>query len=356
MLIFLTSPSYRRSPSRRKYTRSCVLETIAIIPFGPLMIPSTTSVATTSPAFPAGRCSGTPAILSLLPISAENGSRRAAVGLNIPSPSAGAPLLTAGFGVAAGAGDGFGEGIPGDGVAGFAKLAGFAAGAPCDAAGFGSAVTFNCCLTLPGWAGICCACKQEADKIRRTAAAASMPVQRPGPLRCSMFGSILTVSVSIFISLLGLLDRLIRHRHHLRRHLRGRSGKERGNDAAATYRRAETQRAVGAVALPQPAERQISDVDDSRQTAESRKEIHDAVIGAVHLDVKGHIEVIVARHHGIRRELAYLHSGRRSGSLHLPHEIVGVLLLGNNCFQRVQLLVQRSHLHLKFAVAPLVNL
>src|SRR3984893_13965253 len=170
MLIFLTSPSYRRSPSRKKYTRSCVLETIAIIPFGPLMIPSTRSVATTRPAFPAGRCSGTPAILSLLPISAENGSRRAAVGLNIPSPSAGAPLLTAGFGVGAGAGDGFGKGIPGDGGAGFAKLVGFAAGAPCDAAGFGSAVTFNCCLTLLGWAGICCACKTEADKIRTTAA------------------------------------------------------------------------------------------------------------------------------------------------------------------------------------------
>src|ERR1700680_1646328 len=134
MLIFLTSPSYRRSPSRRKYTRSCVLETIAIIPFGPLMIPSTRSVATTRPAFPAGRCSGTPPSLSLLPISAENGSRRAAVGLNLHSPSAGVPLFTAGLGAGAGAGAGFGvgvgfgEGIPGDGVAGFAKLAGFAAG------------------------------------------------------------------------------------------------------------------------------------------------------------------------------------------------------------------------------------
>ena len=104
-----------------------------------------------------------------------------------------------GAGAGDGAGAGFGEGIPGEGVAGFAKLAGFAAGALCGAAGFGSAVAFNCCLTLLGWAGICCARKPEADKIRRTAAAASMPVRGLGPLRCSMFGSILTVSVGIFI-------------------------------------------------------------------------------------------------------------------------------------------------------------
>src|ERR1700730_11307120 len=121
MLIFFTLPSYRRSTSPKKYTPSCILETIAIIPFGPLMIPSTRSVATTRPAFPAGRCSGTPPGLSLLPISAENGSRRAAVGLNIASPSAGVPLFTAGLGAGAGTGVGFGvgvdfgEGIPGDG-------------------------------------------------------------------------------------------------------------------------------------------------------------------------------------------------------------------------------------------------
>ena len=37
------------------------------------------------------------------------------------------------------------------------------------------------------------------SRARRTAAAASMPVRGPGPLRCSMFGSILTVSVGICI-------------------------------------------------------------------------------------------------------------------------------------------------------------
>src|SRR5579863_1088083 len=57
-----------------KYTCCSGLETIASIPSGDLIVPSTRTVATTKPAFPGGRCSGLP-VSFLLVISGENGSR-----------------------------------------------------------------------------------------------------------------------------------------------------------------------------------------------------------------------------------------------------------------------------------------
>src|SRR5215467_7073931 len=77
MVIFSTSPSYKWSPSRRKYVLDCGLETTAIMPLGARTIPSRRSVLTCSPALPGGRLAA--------PLPCEewlskdsNGSRRAA--------------------------------------------------------------------------------------------------------------------------------------------------------------------------------------------------------------------------------------------------------------------------------------
>src|SRR5205823_3008156 len=53
--IFSTLPSYRWSPSRRKYVLDCGLETTAIIPLGARTIPSRRNVLTCNPALPGGR-------------------------------------------------------------------------------------------------------------------------------------------------------------------------------------------------------------------------------------------------------------------------------------------------------------
>src|SRR6266566_3768556 len=76
MLIFSTLPSYRWSPSRRKYVRDCGFETTAIIPFGAFTTPSSRSVLTCRPWIPGGRLGATP-LPWFRPINDSNGSRRA---------------------------------------------------------------------------------------------------------------------------------------------------------------------------------------------------------------------------------------------------------------------------------------
>ena len=76
MLIFSTLPSYRWSPSRRKYVRDCGFETTAIIPFGAFTTPSSRSVLTCRPWIPGGRL-GAPPLPWFRPINDSNGSRRA---------------------------------------------------------------------------------------------------------------------------------------------------------------------------------------------------------------------------------------------------------------------------------------
>ena len=66
----------------------------------------------------------------------------------------------------------------------------------------------------------------------------------------------------------------------------GRHGKESGDGASAADRRAGTHRISGRASI-QTGKREIADVDDAREPAQAREEIHDAVIGAVHLDPKG---------------------------------------------------------------------
>src|SRR5260370_22173953 len=118
--IFSTLPSYKRSPSRRKYVRACGFETTAIIPFGARTMPSRRSVLTCKPSLPGGRFAG--ALFNCRPSKDSKGSLRAC--LTSLSAAAGAEpgvaalstALTAGF-----AGD-----LPVAFAAGFA--AGFTAG------------------------------------------------------------------------------------------------------------------------------------------------------------------------------------------------------------------------------------
>src|SRR5260370_32499904 len=76
MLIFSTLPSYRWSPSRRKYALDCGFETTANIPFGPFTTPSSRSVLTCRPWIPGGRLGAAP-LPWFRPINDSNGSRRA---------------------------------------------------------------------------------------------------------------------------------------------------------------------------------------------------------------------------------------------------------------------------------------
>src|SRR6266571_1849649 len=97
MVIFSTLPSYRWSPSRRKYVLAWGLETTAIIPFGARTIPSSRSVLTCSPALPGGRFGAALAVPWLTKDS--KGSRRAAFS-SLSAAALGALSGPAGFSTA----------------------------------------------------------------------------------------------------------------------------------------------------------------------------------------------------------------------------------------------------------------
>src|SRR6267154_532826 len=154
--IFSTLPSYRRSPSRRKYVRDCGLETTAIIPFGARTMPSRRSVLTCKPNLPGGRFSG--ALPPCRPSKDSNGSRRAC--FTSLSAAAGAVPGVLGFSTALPArfaGDfvftaDFAAGLPAGLATGAAGLAVFgavlAAGAAVLAAA-GAVGLVGCCAGLP---------------------------------------------------------------------------------------------------------------------------------------------------------------------------------------------------------------
>src|SRR5215467_5272771 len=125
MVIFSTLPSYRWSPSRRKYVLDCGLETTAIIPLGARTIPSRRKVLTCNPALPGGR------LAAPLPCEERlnkdsNGSRRAAF-TSLSAAGLGAPAGPAAFSTAV---------FPAPFLFPLADLAGFAAGFTWAAVGF----------------------------------------------------------------------------------------------------------------------------------------------------------------------------------------------------------------------------
>ncbi len=161
MEIFSTLPSYKRSPSRRKYVRDCGLETTAIIPFGARTMPSRRSVLTCKPSLPGGRFSG--AFPPCRPSKDSNGSRRAC--FTSLSAAAGAVPGVLGFSTvlggrftaafaffAAGLAAGLAGALPLGFVAGPAGLAACRAGLAAGATGFaaaGAAGLAGGCAGLP---------------------------------------------------------------------------------------------------------------------------------------------------------------------------------------------------------------
>src|SRR5579871_1510630 len=149
--MFSTSPSYRWSPCRRKYTCCSGFETTAIIPVGELETPSTRTVATTNPAFPGGRCSSVPTSF-FTSIKATKGSRLEVSAADVAAGAGAAPAAgvasafaacedfsAAGLDFAAGFAGVFAAVFTGAFADAFAGAAGLAAGC----AGFVCAVATN---------------------------------------------------------------------------------------------------------------------------------------------------------------------------------------------------------------------